>query len=232
MSIIMRQPHRATRLLDGYATAVCPSGAVPKTLAKLVEAAWCRQSGQKAQADRGRRARQCKKPRARPRPPPPTASPPQEEAGKKRAHADDAKERRPSPPAKRRDYGESWAGDDHGEWKDAMNDVFGEGVWRLTQEHGSGLVLVLDDDNEPAGGPRAASAPRGACTSGSMRYNEVCMRQVLYCPDVIIIICCYTLLQASYYRLCSLIFLKNLNIIDGQRLNVSLTVKNGHKMAL
>jgi hypothetical protein len=144
--------YRATRLLDGYAEAVCPSGAVPKTLAELVEAAWRSQSGQKRKQPEAGGGPPCKKPRARPRPPPPTASPPQEEAGKKRAHADDANERRPRPPAKRRDYGESWAGDDHGEWKDAMNDVFGEGVRRLTQEHGSGLVLVLDDDNEPAGG--------------------------------------------------------------------------------
>ena len=78
------------------------------------------------------------------RPPPPAASQPQE-ASKKRARTE-----------KRRDYGESWEGDDHGEWKDAMNDVFGEGVRRLLQqEHGgsdSHMVLVLDDDNEPVGG--------------------------------------------------------------------------------
>jgi hypothetical protein len=49
----------------------------------------------------------------------------------------------------RREYGETWVGDDHAEWKTAMNDVFGNAVRDLAQP---GLVLVLDDDAEPKGG--------------------------------------------------------------------------------
>ena len=79
--------------------------------------------------------------KSKPCPQPPSAAVQPEEASKKR------------PPVKRREYGESWEGDNHGEWKDAMNVVFGKGVQRITQEHGNNdLVLVLDDNNEPAGG--------------------------------------------------------------------------------